>query len=52
MHPLYSITPGIQVNVVNSYSAISDEVFVIFVSNVDFPTDGKPIKQLLKIREK
>lgn len=40
--PSYSITPGIQVNVVNSYAAVSLCVFVNVDKSVDFPTDGKP----------
>jgi hypothetical protein len=31
------------VSVVNSYAAVSDAVLVVFDSNVDFPTEGKPI---------
>lgn len=41
--PLYLITPGIQVNVVNSYAAIFENVPVNLVKRVDFPTEGNPI---------
>ena len=37
------MTPGMQVNVVNSYEATQDSVLVKVDNNVDFPTDGKPI---------
>lgn len=32
------------VNVVNSYAPTLLAVFVVLLSNVDFPTDGKPIR--------
>ena len=41
--PLYSMTPGMQVSVVNSYEAWTDSVLVMVLSRVDFPTEGKPI---------
>jgi hypothetical protein len=41
------MTPGIQVSVVNSYAATSEKVPVSLFSNVDFPTEGKPIKPTL-----
>ena len=34
-------------SVVNSYPAAKENVPVSFVSNVDFPTDGKPIRPTL-----
>lgn len=40
--PPYSSTPGIAVNVVNEYAAVSLLVLVILDKNVDFPTEGKP----------
>mmetsp|Transcript_19741 Transcript_19741/g.46785 ORF Transcript_19741/g.46785 Transcript_19741/m.46785 type:complete len:240 (+) Transcript_19741:544-1263(+) len=42
--PLWWITPGMQVSVVNSYEAASEKIPVSEVSSVDFPTDGKPTK--------
>merc|ERR1711952_268734 len=41
--PLCSITPGMQVSVVNSYEATHDSVLVRVDSKVDLPTEGKPI---------
>lgn len=41
--PLYCSVPGMQVNVVNSYAAASENVPVSLVRSVDLPTDGKPI---------
>ena len=41
--PLCLMTPGMQVNVVNSYAAILEKDPVNLVNNVDFPTDGNPI---------
>lgn len=41
-----SITPGIQVNVVNSYEAAVDSVRVTVLNNVLLPTDGKPIRAI------
>lgn len=41
--PLYSITPGMQVNVVNSYAPVSEVVFVISDNSVDLPTKKNPI---------
>jgi len=41
-----SITPGIQVNVVNSYEAAADSVRVTVLNNVLLPTDGKPIRAI------
>ena len=40
--PRYFIVPGMHVKVVNSYAAASLFVPVKDVSNVDFPTLGKP----------
>ena len=44
---LYSMTLGIHVRVGNSYDAPSDSVYVRVLSNVDFLTDGKPIRATL-----
>jgi hypothetical protein len=41
--PLYSIFPGMQVKVVNSYAPASECVFVSLFKSVDLPTDGNPI---------
>ena len=43
---LTSITPGMQVRVVNSYDAAVDSVRVTVLSKVLFPTDGKPISAI------
>ena len=40
------MTPGIQVNVVNSYEAAVDSVRVTVLNNVLLPTDGKPISAI------
>lgn len=40
------MTPGIQVNVVNSYEAATDSVCVTVLNSVLFPTDGKPIRAI------
>ena len=40
--PLYSRTPGMHVNVVNSYAAVLDSAFVIAFNSVDFPTEENP----------
>eukprot|EP00056_Hartaetosiga_gracilis_P006068 m.92737 g.92737 ORF g.92737 m.92737 type:complete len:318 (-) comp12366_c0_seq3:1173-2126(-) len=42
--PLYRITPGTVVNVVNSYAAASEYTPARLVSKVDFPTEGNPTK--------
>lgn len=40
--PLYLMTPGTVVKVVNSYAATSEYTPARLLSRVDFPTDGKP----------
>lgn len=45
--PPYSNTPGMAVRVVNAYEATSDFVLVTLDRNVDFPTDGKPTRDIL-----
>ncbi len=39
-----SMTPGMQVRVVNSYAATALSVLVIFPRSVDLPTEGNPTK--------
>lgn len=46
--PLYLITPGTQVRVVNSYAATFENVPVSLVKSVDFPTEGKPTIPILE----
>ena len=40
------MTPGIQVNVVNSYEAAVDSVRVTVLNRVLLPTDGNPIRAM------
>ena len=40
--PLYLITPGTVVSVVNSYAATSEYTPAKLLSSVDLPTEGKP----------
>ena len=42
--PRCSITPGIQVRVVNAYPPVSECASVTFEMSVDFPTEGNPTK--------
>jgi hypothetical protein len=48
--PLYSMTPGMHVSVVNSYAAMAEAVLVSFVSSVDLPTDGNLWGGALSVR--
>ena len=43
--PLYLITPGTVVRVVNSYDATSEYTPARLVRRVDFPTDGNPVEK-------
>ena len=45
--PLYRITPGTVVRVVNSYAATSEYTPAKLVNSVDLPTDGNPAKKIV-----